>query len=73
MNAAYLRDIGDVLAKTHRVLLPDQRGTGGTARPPIEPDHFTMETYVGDLLALKQHLDIQDWSVVGHSWGGWLA
>jgi proline iminopeptidase len=72
MYAGYMMPIVDELARYHRVILPDQRGTGTSERPD-NLDGYAMQHYVDDVKALREHIGIQNWSIVGHSWGGWLA
>ncbi len=61
----------NVVAKTHRAILPDQRGTGASA---IEStDGITLDTAVADLEAVRSALELERWTVVGHSWGAVVA
>ena len=60
------------LAERRQLVFYDQRGRGESAPPPgmraarIEHD-------AGDLGALRQALGIEQWDVLGHSWGGGIA
>ena len=56
-------------SKKHRVLVYDQRGTGGTQRVEVE----SIEQMADDLLALLQALGIHQAHLVGHSTGGAIA
>lgn len=73
MDAAYMDPVAERLAKHHTVYLPDQRGTGQSGRPPLEPASYALNVYVSDLERLRSQLMIHSWPVVGHSWGGLLA
>ena len=55
-----------------RIVLVDQRGAG-RSRPHAEIRENTTADIVGDLEALRQHLGIRDWIVMGGSWGSLLA
>src|SRR5439155_16275933 len=56
----------DDLAVIHRY---DQRGGGrSTGSPP-----FSVEQFVDDPEALRNHWGHASWIVGGHSWGGWLG
>lgn len=62
----------DLLAeRTHsRVLLPTHPGFGGTARPAgLDSTRSLAAAYV----ALIEELDLADVTVIGNSFGGWLA
>ncbi len=56
----------------HRAILPDQRGSG-RSRPRGSTRRNTLDTLVGDLEALRHHLGVVRWSVLGGSWGATLA
>jgi pimeloyl-ACP methyl ester carboxylesterase len=58
------------LAKNHRVIAPDQRGHGQTTQAPTGYDWPTLAS---DVASLMSHLDIDKFSVLGHSWGGNVA
>jgi pimeloyl-ACP methyl ester carboxylesterase len=54
-----------------RVLAPDQRGTGFSDKPPA--GGYTLDAYVGDMVALIDQLELSDVVLVGHSMGGTIA
>ncbi|KQT89450.1 aminopeptidase [Marmoricola sp. Leaf446] len=70
-----------------RVLLLDQRGTGlstpygtGTRPRPLDPaaeaaylTHFRADAIVRDAEALREHLGVRRWSVLGQSFGGFCV
>lgn len=56
----------------YRVILMDQRGCG-QATPYAELAENTTWDLVADMEALRQHLDISQWQVLGGSWGATLA
>ena len=55
-----------------RVILFDQRGCGRSV-PRGALHHNTTDALVSDIEALRQHLGIDRWLVVGGSWGAGLA
>jgi len=59
----------DAFAARRRVLVYDQRGTGGSAREPVRD----IEQLADDLLALLDGLGIARADLVGHSTGGAIA
>lgn len=56
----------------YRIILLDQRGAGKST-PHASLDNNTTWHLVADLEALRQHLNIQQWVVLGGSWGSTLA
>lgn len=58
------------LGEGRRVLIPDLRGRGESAKPPRS---YTMDDHAQDLLALMDDLLIRQADVVGHSFGGLLG
>lgn len=61
------------LAQKYRVILYDQRGTGRSVMSNVDNTNMTMDLMVQDLEALRKHLDIKKWTILGHSFGGVLA
>lgn len=68
------RDIWDaqaqVLARTHRVVLPDLRGMGESTVPD---GPYLVETLASDIAAVLDALAIERAGFVGHSLGGYVA
>ena len=56
----------------YRVICVDQRGAG-LSRPQGDVAHNTTAHLLADLRALREHLDVERWLVVGGSWGATLA
>lgn len=56
----------------YRVICPDQRGAGAS-QPRGELAHNTTTDLLADLRLLQEHLHIEQWLVVGGSWGAALA
>lgn len=69
----YLEEMAVRLGEQHRVLLPDQRGTGRSVINPWDASRHTIEACVGDVEALRVHSGAAEIILVGHSWGGVLA
>src|SRR5215218_2488946 len=55
------------LSRTQRVVVPDQRGHGRSER---RPHQVSREAFIGDVLALIEHLELGSVSLVGQSLGG---
>ena len=67
-SADYWRPNLPALAKDHRVLLYDHRGTGRSDR--ALPDGVTVEHFADDILALMDALRIEAATLIGHAAGG---
>lgn len=66
----FLRRLHD--PKRYRIILFDQRGCGQSA-PHAELRENTTWHLVADIEALRVHLGIEKWQVLGGSWGSTLA
>ncbi len=69
----YLDPVFDHLTISHRVILPDQRGTGRSRLRALGTDSVTVRKTVADLETLRVTLGVENWTIIGHSWGGMLA
>lgn len=56
----------------YRVIMADQRGCG-ISLPRGEIQHNNTQALILDIEKLRQHLHVQQWLVVGGSWGACLA
>lgn len=66
------RGIAPRLRSAFRLIMPDQRGYGGSDRPQ-DVDEYKPQKLIDDLFALADALDIPSFSLVGHDWGGAVA
>ena len=53
-----------------RVIRFDQRGIGLSKLTTVSTDTVTLDLMVRDVAALRRHLGITTWTVMGHSFGG---
>jgi proline iminopeptidase len=60
------------LAKDYQIIFYDQRGCGKTEFPQ-DTSSINIETYVEDLETIRNHLKLDKFNLVGHSWGSLLA
>lgn len=72
MDQNYLLPHMEELAKQHRLIFYDQRGTGGSS-PEIDSSAITVERFVDDLDEIRKAFDIEKINLLGHSWGGLLS
>ena len=66
------RDIVPLLADRFRLVMPDQRGFGGSDAPADVSD-YRIDKVVADVFALADALGIGNFALVGHDWGGAAA
>jgi pimeloyl-ACP methyl ester carboxylesterase len=66
------REIAPRLDEHFHLIMPDQRGFAGSDRPQ-EVEAYRTETLVDDIFALADALGLQQFSLVGHDWGGAVA
>ena len=68
--SSFLRQLHD--PEAYRIILFDQRGCG-QSMPYAELQDNTTWALVDDMEALRRHLGVERWQVVGGSWGSTLA
>ena len=56
----------------YRCIAPDQRGYRGSSRPQ-EVDAYTPDKLIGDIFQLADALEVEEFTIVGHDWGGAIA
>jgi proline iminopeptidase len=62
----------DTLAKNRRIIFYDQRGNGRSS-PLKLGQSCNLADQIADLEALRAHLGVEKWDMLGHSWGGYLS
>jgi pimeloyl-ACP methyl ester carboxylesterase len=55
-----------------RCIAPDQRGYRGSSKP-LGVENYTPDKLIGDIFLLAAALDVKDFTIVGHDWGGAIA
>lgn len=74
MNCEGFGYIADEISKFgYQTIIYDQRGTGKSTVKNIDREHITMDLMVQDMENLRKHLNIEKWTILGHSFGGMLA
>ena len=63
-------DQPELLSKTHKVILIDNRGGGRSSKPDIP---YTMKMFVEDIKGVLDHLNITKLHLLGHSMGGMIV
>lgn len=60
------------LARDHRLIFYDQRGTGAS-QCKLTDKTVNIEQFVRDIDAVRRHLGLNRINILGHSWGGLLG
>lgn len=69
----YMTPVANELAKSSQTILVELRGTGRSRPQLLSRDTINVKSYMDDLEALRVHLKLERWTVLGHSAGGVLA
>ncbi len=72
-SSDYLSGVTCELAKAHRCILLDQRGTGKSRMEREDSSSVNLNAFVSDVEALRTTLKYEKLIPVGHSWGAILA
>lgn len=56
----------------YRCIAPDQRGYRGSSKPQ-EVEAYTPDKLIGDVFGLADALGAENFTVIGHDWGGAIA
>ncbi|MFT3908491.1 MAG: alpha/beta fold hydrolase [Ferruginibacter sp.] len=73
MNSNGFAELAQKLSTNNQTIIYDQRGTGRSTLEKIDTSTITMKLMIEDIEALRKHLNIKSWIVLGHSFGGMLA
>lgn len=61
------------LAKDHELIFYDQRGSGKSLETSLDSQHINIDKFSQDLEQLSRTLGLEQFILIGHSWGGLLA
>jgi proline iminopeptidase len=65
--------VAQEVAKTDQAILIELRGTGRSIPSSINADTVNLKLYLSDFEAVRNHLKINRWTLLGHSAGGMFA
>ena len=71
-SSDYISPIADTLSSTFQCILIDQRGTGKSLVQVYDTTHISISSTLEDIEFLRKYLGIEQWFVLGHSYGGLL-
>lgn len=63
----------EIAKMNFKTIIYDQRGTGKSMIEKSDKESVTMDLMVQDIENLRQHLKIEKWTILGHSFGGIMA
>lgn len=69
----YYRDLVGSLRNRYRVIVPDHMGCGLSDKPGDDRYDYTLERRLSDFGRLMDHLDLVDFNLVVHDWGGMIG
>jgi proline iminopeptidase len=72
LDHQYLADHLKGLSQDHQLIYYDQRACGRSS-VDISPNQMTFDFMLKDIEAIRQHLELDQLSILGHSWGGLMA
>jgi len=72
LGFSYLRPGMDPLAKRYTCIFYDQRGAGRSA-PLLSSSLSPLDQYIEDIEMIRTLLDLNKFTLLAHSWGGFLA
>lgn len=73
MNSNGFESLAKKLGENNLTIIYDQRGTGKSVLKNSTKTSVTMDLMASDIEALRKHLKIETWIVLGHSFGGMLG
>ncbi|AWI06803.1 alpha/beta fold hydrolase [Clostridium drakei] len=71
-TADFIKYQGHRLSKKFKIVAPDQRGVW-RSQEILEEEHISLEDIIEDFEELRKKLHINKWSLLSHSFGGYLA
>ncbi|MCA0237770.1 MAG: alpha/beta hydrolase [Bacteroidetes bacterium] len=74
MNSNGFTEVAQKIADLgYQTITFDQRGTGNSKLDTLNEKTITMDAMADDIERLRQHLNMEQWTVLGHSFGGLMA
>lgn len=61
------------LSSSNQLIFYDQRGSGKSLETELSPEYINMEQFIDDLEVLRKTLGIDNFILMGHSFGGLIA
>ena len=72
-SGEYFIPVAKRVSARYQSILLNQRGTGRSTVTEYSPETINLIEAINDLELLRKHLKLNEWTVLGHSWGGMLG
>jgi proline iminopeptidase len=73
MNSNGFENLARKLSEHYKTIIYDQRGTGKSVLPVLDSTTITMDLMIADMESLRKFFELDNWSILGHSFGGMVA
>jgi len=73
LNSNGFDSLAKELSESNTVITYDQRGTGKSLVNSVNAQTMTLDLMISDIETLRKYLKLDNWIVLGHSFGGMLA
>ena len=73
MNSEGFEGLARKLSEHNLTIIYDQRGTGRSKLKSLDSASITMDLMADDIEGLRKQLNIDKWSILGHSFGGMVV
>jgi len=73
MNSDGFAGLAETLGKSYKTIIYDQRGTGKSKLNRVNSETISLELMAKDIETIRNELDLEEWLILGHSFGGILA
>lgn len=73
MNSKGFRHLASIMGKSNMAIIYDQRGTGQSTIATANETTITTDLMIEDIEKIRIHLNIKEWVIFGHSFGGMLG
>ena len=72
-SGEYFVPVAKRVSARYQSIVLDQRGTGKSTVKEYNEQTININEAINDLELLRKHLKFDEWTVLGHSWGGMLG
>ncbi len=73
LNSDGFENLAKDLGQFYHTIIYDQRGNGKSVLSKYDSTTINMQLMLEDIEAIRKHLQINNWNVLGHSFGGIVA
>ncbi|MCI5057007.1 MAG: alpha/beta hydrolase [Flavobacteriales bacterium] len=73
MHSEGFKPLAKIIGQSNMAIIYDQRGTGKSKMNKVDSNTITMDSMIADIEVIRNYLGIENWTILGHSFGGMLA